>query len=58
MGGKPLGLLPCFRSPGIPGGPIEKRKRSFMHYGFLKLSYKFHWMKIVGLDTFGASARP
>ena len=25
-----------------PGGPIEKRNGSFVHHGFLKLSYRFH----------------
>ena len=43
-----------FRS--LPGGPIEKPKHSFVHQGLLKLSYKFHSVriKIVGLRTFGA----
>ena len=41
----PSGMLtPLFhpRPWGSPDGPIEKSKRSFVHHGLLKLTYKFH----------------
>ena len=34
---------PLFLGPwGLPGGPMEKRKRSIVQHGRLKLPYKFH----------------
>ena len=52
-------FLGSFGVPGPwapPGGPIKKPKRSFVHHGLLKSSYKFHSnrIKIVGLHSFGA----
>ena len=51
-----FGVIRSPRALGPPGGPIKKPKRSFVHHGLLKSSYKFHSnrIKIVGLHSFGA----